>query len=102
MAGKMSNYLEGGLLARLLGLSSPTPITLPVSGTLYLGVCTANPEVSDGASYTEVSPSGTGVKAFVEAASPGPATRRNKVELYGHGRYFTVTGARLAGFSLFA
>ena len=72
----MSNYLEGGLLARLLGLSSPTPITLPVSGTLYLGVCTANPEVSDGASYTEVSPSGTAYarRAITFNAASGGST----------------------------
>jgi hypothetical protein len=59
VAGKMSNYLEGALLARLLGLSSPTPLTLPISGTLYLGVCTADPSPSDGTTYTEVSSVGT-------------------------------------------
>jgi primase-polymerase (primpol)-like protein len=48
-------------------------------------------------SYTEVSPSGSGIKAFVRGRLPGRRSRRGKVELYDVNRYFTVTGWRLDG-----
>ena len=51
------------------------------------------------ASYTEVSPSGTGVKVFVKAAKPGRRCRKayhdGEVEIYDRDRFFTVTGQRL-------
>lgn len=60
-----------------------------------------------GATYTEVSPSGRGIKAFYRGrlpAKPNGTTgrqrdgygqnRTGKIELYDRGRYFTVTGAR--------
>lgn len=62
-------------------------------------------------SYSEVSPSQTGVKVFVEAQLPAGKGRKqaldyelvgNKqpaVEMYDQGRYFTVTGQRLRGLS---
>lgn len=43
-------------------------------------------------SYTEVSPSGTGVKIIVTAVLPGSVRRRNKIEMYSEKRYFTITG----------
>lgn len=50
-------------------------------------------------SYTEVSPSGTGLKIFLEAKPPiadGQGMKKvygeGVVEVYGRGRYFTVTG----------
>lgn len=43
-------------------------------------------------SYTEVSPSGTGVKIIVNAQLPGAVRRRNKIEMYSEKRYFTMTG----------
>lgn len=43
-------------------------------------------------SYTEVSPSGTGVKIIVTAALAGEVHRRNKIEMYSEKRYFTITG----------
>ncbi len=48
-------------------------------------------------SYTEVSPSGTGVKIWVKAKKPSNDRSRTKhedgeVEMYDHGRYFAVTG----------
>lgn len=53
-------------------------------------------------SYAEVSPSGTGVKAVVEAVRPpGRCTFAAglpglpKVEVYDHGRYFALTGRRV-------
>lgn len=55
------------------------------------------------ASYTEVSPSGTGVHILVRGALPGPGKKKNRpdglgaVEMYCRGRYFTVTGHLLTG-----
>jgi len=54
-------------------------------------------------SYTEISPSGTGVHIFVEA--PDLTLHRNKttvsgnqaIEIYNQNRYFTVTGNHLRG-----
>lgn len=57
--------------------------------------------------YTEVSPSGRGVKLFVEATKPDGAKCRKdgfgplmigKVEVYDRGRFFAVTGQRMAAF----
>lgn len=49
------------------------------------------------ATYTEVSPSGRGVKLFAVAKLPPGRRRRDKVELYDTGRFFTVTGQHLPG-----
>lgn len=50
-------------------------------------------------SYAEYSPSGTGVKIFIEGAKPGTRCRKayedGEVEMYDRGRFFTLTGARL-------
>ncbi len=46
-------------------------------------------------SYTEVSPSGTGVHIFTQGELPEGRRRKDHVEAYGAGRYFTVTGNRL-------
>jgi len=51
-------------------------------------------------SYAEVSPSGTGIKAFVQATLPDHGIRRKRpdgipggmVEMYDTGRFFTATG----------
>jgi putative DNA primase/helicase len=47
------------------------------------------------ASYAEVSPSGTGVKVFVQGTRPKGRNRPGYVEIYDQGRYFAVTGHRL-------
>jgi len=50
--------------------------------------------------YTEVSPSGTGVKLLVKAKLPEKCSKANHdtdVEVYASGRYFTITGHRLDG-----
>ena len=47
-------------------------------------------------SYAEVSPSGAGVKLWVRAKL-ARAKKKPGVEVYPHGRYFTVTGRMLAG-----
>ena len=54
--------------------------------------------------YVEVSPSGTGVPIIVEGTARGGGTRKKvrlkgqvvgEIEMYGHGRFFTVTGEAL-------
>jgi putative DNA primase/helicase len=46
-------------------------------------------------SYTEVSPSGTGVRIFVYAKLPGEGRKKGDIEMYSSGRFLTVTGRRL-------
>jgi primase-polymerase (primpol)-like protein len=48
-------------------------------------------------SYTEVSPTGTGLKVFVRGVLPRGGNRDDDIEMYDHDRYFTVTGHHLAG-----
>lgn len=48
-------------------------------------------------SYCEVSPSGEGIKLFVRGTfEHSHADNKNGIEVYGGGRYFTVTGRRLS------
>ena len=48
-------------------------------------------------SYTELSPSGTGVHVLIKGKLSGSGRRRDKIELYDSGRYFTITGKHLTG-----
>jgi putative DNA primase/helicase len=48
-------------------------------------------------SYTEVSPSETGLHIFVKATLPGRNNRKGPVEMYESRRYFTLTGKHLDG-----
>src|SRR5215207_2016160 len=48
-------------------------------------------------SYTEISPSGTGVHVLVRATLPEGRNRKGRFETYDRNRYFTVTGKHLAG-----
>src|SRR5208283_3852718 len=51
-------------------------------------------------SYSEVSPSGTGIHILVESTLPREGSRKvGQVEIYDSGRYFTVTGEILPGFT---
>ncbi len=50
-------------------------------------------------SYTEVSPSGTGVKIFIRGEPPVSGSRKGRIEIYSLDRYFTVTGHVLEGHS---
>jgi putative DNA primase/helicase len=50
-------------------------------------------------SYTEISPSGTGVHILVRGELPTGRNRKGRFEAYDRGRYFTVTGKHLAGSS---
>ncbi|MCE2801888.1 MAG: hypothetical protein LW724_20370 [Planctomycetaceae bacterium] len=51
-------------------------------------------------SYTEISPSGLGLKVFIKASKPGSRCRKayhdGEVEIYDRDRFFTVTGNRIA------
>jgi hypothetical protein len=49
-------------------------------------------------SYTEVSPSGKGVKIFMKGKLPGGGRKIGNVEMYDTGRFFTVTGQRIPGY----
>jgi len=53
-------------------------------------------------SYTEISPSGTGVHILIEGTVPPGGNSKGlpgggKVEMYSQGRYFTMTGHHLGG-----
>jgi hypothetical protein len=49
-------------------------------------------------SYSEISPSGTGIHILVKGTIPeGGGNRKGKIEIYSQGRYFTVTGNHLEG-----
>jgi len=48
-------------------------------------------------SYTEISPSGTGVHVLVRGELPAGRKRKGRFEAYDRGRYFTVTGKHLSG-----
>jgi len=48
-------------------------------------------------SYTEASPSGTGVRLLCKAKKPGPHSRRGKVEVYDRNQYITITGSVIGG-----
>lgn len=48
--------------------------------------------------YTELSPSGRGAHAIAWGTKPGTRCRTGQFELYGDGRYFTVTGHHIDGF----
>lgn len=48
-------------------------------------------------SFTEVSPSGTGIHVYVRGKLPGKGRREGFVEIYDTGRFFTVTGVSVPG-----
>ncbi|NQT55487.1 MAG: hypothetical protein HQ551_04595 [Desulfobacteraceae bacterium] len=48
--------------------------------------------IKDFDSYTEKSPSGTGLKIFSKGKLPGGGIKTEHVELYDRAAYFTVTG----------
>jgi hypothetical protein len=48
------------------------------------------------ASYTEVSPSGTGIRVFVKGRLPPKGRKKGNIEVYDNQRFMTVTGCRLA------
>lgn len=57
----------------------------------------ANEIVQKLGSYTEVSPSGTGLHVIVQATLPPGRRRKGRIEMYDSGRYFAMTGVVVAG-----
>ena len=59
----------------------------------------ARPIIDQLDSYSEISPSGKGLKVFVQAAKPGPRCKKGHedgaIEIYDRHRFFTVTGQSL-------
>ncbi len=53
--------------------------------------------VSSLSSYTELSPSRTGLHILVKAKIVGSGRRTQGIEVYSAGRYFTITGKRVDG-----
>jgi hypothetical protein len=57
--------------------------------------------ISTMASYTELSPSGTGVHILIKGVKPGALCKetspdkKSAIEMYGEGRFFTVTGGHI-------
>lgn len=51
--------------------------------------------VADLYSYTELSPSGTGVHVLLKGALPPGRRKKGPIEMYESGRFFTFTGQRL-------
>lgn len=48
-------------------------------------------------SYTDVSPSGSGLHVLLEGDVPEGGNRNGAVEMYDHKRFFTMTGQHLDG-----
>jgi putative DNA primase/helicase len=48
-------------------------------------------------SYSEVSPSGTGLRILIEGQLPPGGRKHDDIEVYATGRYLTITGAHLPG-----
>ena len=65
----------------------------PATGTIKVGAWETIRELD---SYTEVSPSGTGVKIWIRGMPPRSG-KRGGVEMYDHRRMFTATGWHLEG-----
>lgn len=51
-------------------------------------------------SYTEFSPSGSGLHVILRGSLSGKGRKRNGIEIYDRGRFFTVTGRPLTGMAL--
>jgi primase-polymerase (primpol)-like protein len=48
-------------------------------------------------SYTEISPSGAGLRIWARGVLPPGRRRKGHIEMYDSGRYLTVTGHRVRG-----
>lgn len=51
-------------------------------------------------SYTEYSPSGTGLHVLLRGVLPPGRRKIGQIEMYDEGRFFTVTGRPISGFEL--
>lgn len=68
----------------------------PETGTIAPG---ADEIVQTLQTYTEISPSGTGLHLFVQGTLPAGKRKKGKIEAYNDARFFTVTGNHLPGTS---
>jgi len=50
-------------------------------------------------SYAEVSPSGNGIHIIIKGELPDSGRRRGNIEIYDKGRFFTVTGNSIGGYT---
>jgi putative DNA primase/helicase len=66
----------------------------PTTGTI---MAWAQAHVDRLASYTEITPSGTGLHTLVEGTLPPRGRKRRQVEMYSYARFFTMTGRHVAG-----
>jgi putative DNA primase/helicase len=85
----------------LTGLDLDHCITYDAGGRREIALW-ANRIVERFRSYTEITPSGTGLRIFLYGAMPAHKGRSRhyeggKVEAYDHARFFTVTGQHLEG-----
>lgn len=48
-------------------------------------------------SYTEISPSGTGLRIFVKGELPPHGRRKGQIEIYSQARFLTITGDHIIG-----
>ena len=48
-------------------------------------------------SYTEVTPSGAGIRIWIRGTKPGSRCRKEGIEIYDRDRFFTLTGKHVAG-----
>ena len=51
--------------------------------------------IAEAIGYTEVSPSGAGIRILVKASLPAGGRKKGNIEMYDTGRYLTVTGHHL-------
>jgi len=56
--------------------------------------------IKDLNSYTEISPSGRGLRVLVKGSLPVPGRKNGSCEIYSSGRYVTLTGHVLPGYPL--
>jgi len=49
-------------------------------------------------SYTEISPSGTGLRIFIRGELPPHGRRKHKIEVYSQARFLTITGDHVLGY----
>jgi putative DNA primase/helicase len=101
-AQAMATYRRGGVDGIGLAVTKDDPycgVDLDECRDPASGVLTPEAQsIVDGlCSYTEVTPSATGIRIWVQGTLPGPGHRRGNIEMYDQARYFTVTGCHLAG-----
>lgn len=99
-AKALAAHRRGGFDGVGYALSAADPyVALDLDHVLEDGVVSpwAQRIVAEIDSYTEISPSGTGLRIMVRATLPPGARRRGQLEAYDRARYVTMTGNHVAG-----